>query len=88
MARGDRRLGEVIENAWLDGARFDSWDEHFNFNIWEKAFADAGLDLNFFSRRQRRRDEVLPWDPIVCHRSRDSLAEEWRRYQDIVATTG
>ena len=85
LARGDRRTGRAIENAWRDGARFDSWDEHFNFNVWQKAFAEAGLDLYFFSRRQRGLDEALPWDPIVCHRSRDSLAEEWRRYQDIVA---
>lgn len=85
IARGDRRLGKVIENAWRAGARFDGWDEHFNYDLWRQAFLDAGLDMAFFGQRERPVDEVLPWDHIASPRSRDSMIHEWQDYQAIMA---
>jgi radical SAM family uncharacterized protein len=64
LARGDRRMSEVIYTAWLNGARFDAWFEHFRFNTWLEAFAEAGLDPDFYTHRARPLDEVLPWDHI------------------------
>jgi len=64
LSRGDRRMAEVIFNAWRNGARFDAWSEHFNLDFWQKAFADASLDPDFYSKRERELDEILPWDHI------------------------
>ena len=61
IARGDRRLGRVIYRAWQLGARFDAWDEIFDMGPWERAFAEVGLDPDFYARRERPLDEVLPW---------------------------
>lgn len=64
LSRGDRRMADVIFNAWHNGARFDAWSEHFNLDFWQKAFADASLDPDFYSKRERELDEILPWDHI------------------------
>lgn len=64
LSRGDRRMSAVIELAWRSGARFDAWDEHFNFATWQAAFQQAGLDPDFYSHRQRTLDEIFPWDHI------------------------
>ncbi len=81
IARGDRRLGRVVEAAWRAGARFDGWREHFDFDLWRRAFDAAGLDMAFYARRERPVDEPLPWDMIAGPRSRASLEHEWRQYQ-------
>jgi hypothetical protein len=85
IARGDRRLGAVIENAWRAGARFDGWDEHFRFDIWQAAFAQAGLDMDSFGRRERSPVELLPWDHVAGHRSRESLRQAWEDYCAVMA---
>lgn len=64
FARGDRRLTKVLLNAWKNGAKFDSWSEHFDFSIWQKAFEDENIDPYFYATRQRNYDEILPWDFI------------------------
>ena len=64
LSRGDRRMSEVIYNAWQAGARFDAWSEHFNLEHWQTAFEKANLDPDFYSKRTRALDEVLPWDHI------------------------
>ncbi len=64
LSRGDRRLGEVIHRAWQLGAVFDGWSEHFNHEIWLRAFEEAGLKPEFYSQRQRSPDEPLPWGHI------------------------
>ncbi|MBI3040902.1 MAG: TIGR03960 family B12-binding radical SAM protein, partial [Chloroflexi bacterium] len=61
LSRGDRRLGKVIYHAWKLGSTFDSWDEHFNYENWCRAFTEAGLKPEFYARRQRSLDELLPW---------------------------
>lgn len=63
IARGDRRLGKVIYEAWQRGCKFDGWSEHFNFTAWMQVFADCRLDPHFYIR-ERSYDEILPWDFI------------------------
>ena len=62
LARGDRRLGKVIETAWKKGCKFDSWDDRFEFEKWLEAFEECGLKPEFYANRKRSFDEVLPWD--------------------------
>ncbi len=64
LARGDRRLADVIEHAYRHGARFDAWSEFFDFSIWRNAFEAFGLEMDFYSTRVRPKDELLPWDFI------------------------
>ena len=64
VARGDRRLAQVIAEAHRLGARFDSWHEHFRPDIWYEAFKNVGLDPDFYNTRERSYDEILPWDHI------------------------
>jgi radical SAM family uncharacterized protein len=64
ISRGDRRLGKVIYRAWQLGALFDGWSEHFNYEIWLRAFKEAGLKPEFYAQRQRSPDEPLPWGHI------------------------
>jgi hypothetical protein len=63
LARGDRRLADVVETAWRKGARFDGWSETFDLKLWLEAFGEWGLDPADYTRA-RLRDEVLPWDHI------------------------
>lgn len=64
LARGDRRVGAVIYDAWKRGCIFDSWGECFHFDRWQEAFAACGLDPAFYANRRRAFDEVNPWDHI------------------------
>lgn len=61
LARGDRRVGRVLEEVWRTGGRLDSWDEYFSMERWRKAFETTGIDPDFYACRERRRDEVFPW---------------------------
>jgi len=79
LSRGDRRLGRVVHRAWKLGARFDAWDELFNERLWWRAFEEEGLDPDFYARRERALDEVLPWDHIDTGVRKDFLIEEYRR---------
>ena len=84
LARGDRRLGRVLERAFRKGARLDAWSDFFDLNRWRDAFAEEGLDPAFYACRARRRDAVLPWSMISCYVSDDYL---WRQrelaYQSV-----
>ncbi len=64
FARGDRRLGRVIFEAWRKGAKFDGWQDIFNFTLWSESFAAAGVDPRFYANRERPGEEILPWDFI------------------------
>jgi radical SAM family uncharacterized protein len=64
LSRGDRRLGQVVLEAWRLGAKFDAWQEHFNFQAWMQALETIGLDPAFYTHRPRPLDETLPWDHI------------------------
>ncbi len=82
LSRGDRRVGAVIEQVWRDGGRFDGWSEHFSFDRWAAACTDAltgtGVDLAWFTTRERSYDEVLPWDHLDAGLDRDWLWEDWQ----------
>ena len=64
MGRGDRRLCDVIETAWRNGARFDLWDECFDYMLWQKAFEKFGMDVEKLAEREFGRDEILPWEHL------------------------
>jgi len=81
LARGDRRLGRVVQRAWELGARFDAWDEQRSLEPWTRAFAEAGLDPGFYAHRQRPPDEVFPWEVVSTGVRREFLLEEYRRSQ-------
>jgi radical SAM family uncharacterized protein len=65
MCRGDRRLSEAIYHAWKEGCRFDGWSESFNFGLWTKSLAAAGIDPSFYINRPRPKSEILPWSFIA-----------------------
>ncbi len=75
LSRGDRRLSRVIENAFLKGAQFDSWEEHFSFEKWEGAFNECGISPDFYLR-ERGLDELLPWDFLDMGVRKEYLKEE------------
>jgi radical SAM family uncharacterized protein len=81
LSRGDRRVGAVIEQVWRDGGRFDGWSEHFSYDRWETASAEAlaehGVDLAWFTTRERGYDEVLPWDHLDSGLDKDWLWADW-----------
>jgi radical SAM family uncharacterized protein len=77
LSRGDRRMGKVIHRAYKRGAFFDAWREHFRFNIWQEAFAEAGIDPKFYSHRQRGEHEVFPWDHIDSTVKKSFLWEDY-----------
>ncbi len=64
LSRGDRRLADVLETAWKNGAKFDSWSEYFNLQTWLDAFEANGLSPAFYANRERGKDEILPWKVI------------------------
>lgn len=76
FARGDRRLGKVIAEAWRRGCHLDSWSEYFDFDKWMQVFKDAGLDPAFYANRRRAFDEILPWDHLDYGVSKAFLRKE------------
>jgi len=80
IARGDRRIGAVIEAAYRNGARMDSWNEHFNQDAWNEAFEETGIDADAV-RGELLPDAPTPWSHIRCRRSQEQLADEYREMQ-------
>jgi radical SAM family uncharacterized protein len=78
LTRGDRRIAEVIYTAWKNGSRFDAWHEGYQPETWLKAFTFHGLDPAFYTHRQRRTDEVFPWDHISSAVRKNFLFEDFR----------
>ena len=76
LARGDRRLSEVIYTAWKNGCKSDSWGEHFKFDIWLDAFRKCGLDPEFYACRKREYNEIMPWEHIDYYVSKDFFIRE------------
>ncbi len=77
LARGDRRVAPVLEEVYHKGAMFDSWGEYFNNDLWMKAFETCGVDMDFYTVRERSLDEVFPWDFIDAGVSKEFLKREW-----------
>ncbi|HHT83563.1 MAG TPA: TIGR03960 family B12-binding radical SAM protein [Clostridiales bacterium] len=85
FARGGRELSYVIENAYNNGCRFDGWDEHFNYDLWLKAFESTGLDMESYSR-QRDLEERLPWDFIDFGVKKSYLIKEYKKAMQGLTT--
>ena len=79
FARGDRRVSEVILNAYKRGCYFDAWSEYYKHDEWLKTFEECGLDIDFYTTRERSLDEVFPWDFIDCGVTKEFLKKEWER---------
>ncbi len=82
LSRGDRRVGRVIEAVWRDGGRFDGWSEHFSYERWMAAAEDAlaayGVDVDWYTTRERDEAEVLPWDHIDSGLDKEWLWQDWQ----------
>ncbi|WP_166353346.1 TIGR03960 family B12-binding radical SAM protein [Phytoactinopolyspora limicola] len=88
LSRGDRRVGRVIRAVWEAGGRFDGWGEHFSYQRWteqcDAALAGEPVDLQWYTTRERERDEILPWDHLDAGLDRDWLWEDWQDAVDGV----
>jgi radical SAM family uncharacterized protein len=78
LTRGDRRMSNVIYTAWKNGTKFDAWDEGCKHDVWRAAFVEHGLDPAFYANRQRRVDEVFPWDHVTSAVTKKFLFNDFR----------
>lgn len=79
FAKGDRRLGRVIETAYRNGAFFDTWEEYFDYDRWLEAFRECGIDPDFYNYREIGLDEVTPWDHLDVGVTRAHLVREYQK---------
>ena len=77
LSRGDRRLAQVVYQAWKRGAKFDAWNEHFRYDLWLEAFVAAGLAPEFYTHRERPIDETFPWEHISTTLRKKFLTEDY-----------
>ena len=88
LSRGDRRVGKIIEAVWREGGRFDGWSEHFSYQRWadcaERGLEGSGVDLDWYTTRERDYAEVLPWDHLDAGLDREWLWEDWQDALDEV----
>jgi len=78
LSRGDRRMAEVLYTAWKKGSKFDAWQEGKKYDAWMEAFEEHGLDPIFYTHRQRRTDEVFPWEHITAAVRKNFLFQDFR----------
>lgn len=78
LARGDRKVGNVIHTVYERGGIFDAWSEYFDYQRWLDAFAECGVDMDFYTKRERSLDEVFPWDFIDTGVTKEFLKREWQ----------
>jgi len=82
LSRGDRRVGAVIEEVWRQGGKFDGWSEHFSYDRWmaaaEVGLAGTGVDVAWFTTRERAENEVLPWDHLDSGLDKEWLWSDWQ----------
>ena len=86
LAKGDRRLCNVIYDAWNSGCKFDSWDEHYRYDLWKRALEKNGLDTDFYACRKREYDELFPWDHLDYYVSKEFLVRENKTAHNAVTT--
>ena len=82
LARGDRRLGNVLETVWRKGGHLDAWEEYFSMDRWLEAFDEYGVDPAFYAYRRREKDELMPWDMISSGVTKEYL---WREHENAVS---
>ncbi|MBU1342041.1 MAG: TIGR03960 family B12-binding radical SAM protein [Proteobacteria bacterium] len=81
-ARGDRKLSKLLTAAFENGCRLDGWTDKFNFSLWQKAFEQTGIDPLFYTTRERKNEEVLPWDHIDSGVLPDFFKKEFQKAKD------
>ncbi|MGN0385796.1 MAG: TIGR03960 family B12-binding radical SAM protein [Lachnospiraceae bacterium] len=81
LARGDRKVGNVIFNVYKKGAIFDSWSEYFDNQKWMDAFEECNVSTDFYTTRERSTEEIFPWDFIDCGVTKEFLKREWEKAQ-------
>lgn len=86
FARGDRRIAQVILEAYRRGCLFDSWSEYFKNDVWLQCFEDCGVEIGFYTTRERADDEIFPWDFIDCGVTKQFLLREWKKAQEGVVS--
>lgn len=86
FARGDRKIADVILEAYRRGALYDAWTEYWNYDRWLESFEATGIDMDFYTQRERPEDEIFPWDFIDIGVSRKFLLNEWKKAHEAVVT--
>lgn len=86
LARGDRRCADVILKAYEKGALYDAWSESFRYDIWKEAFRETGIDVDFYTLRERDVEEILPWDFIDAGVTKKFLIREWQQAKNETVT--
>lgn len=86
MARGDRRLNQVILKAYQKGCIYDAWSEYYKNDVWMQTFEECGINPNFYTTRERRDDEIFPWDFLDCGVTKEFLLREWHRAKQETVT--
>ncbi|MGN0381151.1 MAG: TIGR03960 family B12-binding radical SAM protein [Suilimivivens sp.] len=81
LARGDRKLNQVILRAYEKGCMYDAWSEYYKNDIWMETFEECGIDISFYTKRTRGDDEIFPWDFLDCGVTKQFLLREWHRAQ-------
>ena len=87
LARGDRKVAKAIRSAYEKGCLFDSWGEYFHNDLWMEAFAQTGVDPDFYTVRERSEEEVFPWDFIDIGVTKKFLLREWKKEHEEKITT-
>ena len=78
LTRGDRKIADVVYTAWKNGAKFDAWGDQMKYDVWMAAFEEHGIDHTFYTHRQRRTDEVFPWEHITAAVRKNFLFQDFR----------
>lgn len=86
LARGDRKIGQALLKVYEKGGIFDAWSEYFDYQRWVVAFAECGIDTDFYTMRERDLDEIFPWDFIDIGVSKEFLKREWKNAHDEKVT--
>jgi radical SAM family uncharacterized protein len=86
FARGDRKIGQAILNAYKLGCRLDGWNEYFSYEKWKQAFNDAKIDISFYNERERNINEVLPWEVVSCGVKKEFLLQELQNSKEALTT--
>lgn len=86
LARGDRKVNQVILRAYEKGCFYDAWGEYYKHDVWLETFEECGVDPDFYTVRERSEDEIFPWDFIDCGVTKAFLLREWKRAAEAVVT--
>ncbi|MCR5398833.1 MAG: TIGR03960 family B12-binding radical SAM protein [Lachnospiraceae bacterium] len=86
LARGDRKLCDAIELAYKKGCMYDAWSDTYRDDLWMESFDECGIDISFYTTRERSLDEIFPWDFLSCGVNKEFLKAEWLRSKEGMVT--